>query len=525
MPDRRAHMARSSLIVMAAFVAAKVVGLLRERAIAHQFGATAEYDAYVAAFKIPDLLFMLIAGGALVSAFLPVFADALSRDDEEEAWTIASGVTNIVLLVTLALATLAAVLAPWLVQHVIAPGFTAEQQALTVDLMRIILASTLVFAVSGIQMGILNAYQHFLLPALAPIAYNLGILGGALWLAPRYGIRGLAYGAVVGAVMHLLVKVPGLVRYGFQYRPTLALREPGVRLVLWLMWPRVLALGTVQVVLIVNTSLASSLPAGSLSALNYAWVISQMPQTILGTAVATVAFPTLAEYAALGRIAQLRATTVGALRVLIALSVPAAAALWVLGAPSIDILLRTGRFDQQAADATLAALRMFALGLVGHVTLEVVARAFYAQKNTLTPLYVASAAMVLNVALALALVRPLGHSGLALANSIAVTLEVLLALVVLARLLDGMEGLQLLKTLGRSLAAAAAMAVAMGAALALLPEEITLGPLSGPFVSGVVRAGIGGALGAVTYVAVGAAVRMPEVREVRGLARSALGRG
>jgi putative peptidoglycan lipid II flippase len=524
MTDRRAHMARSSLIVMGAFLAAKLVGLLRERAIAHQFGASADYDSYIAAFKIPDLLFTLVAGGALVSAFLPVFSDALARDDRDDAWTIASGVTNLVFLTTLALAALAALAAPWLVSHLIAPGFPPEQQDLTVELLRIILVSTLIFAVSGIQMGILNAFQHFLLPALAPVAYNLGILAGAIVLAPRFGIRGLAYGVVLGAVLHLLVKVPGLVHYGFRYRPVLGLRLPGIRMVLWLVWPRVLAMGTVQVVFIVNTALASALAAGSLSALNYAWVITQMPQTILGTAVATVAFPTLAEYAALGRIGQLRSTTVGALRVLLTLSVPAAAALWILASPVIDILLRSGRFDEVAAQATLLALRMFALGLVGHVTLEIVARAFYAQKNTLVPLYVAVVAMVLNVGLAVLLVRPLGHAGLALANSAAVSLEVLLALWLLGRMIHGIEGRALAATLARSLTAAAVMALAITLTLHFLPTEIQLGPLSGPFLTGLVQLVVGSGVGLGVYLAMAAVLHMPEIRDVRSLAASVVHR-
>jgi putative peptidoglycan lipid II flippase len=422
---------------MAAFLGAKVVGLLRERAIAHQFGATTDYDAYVAAFKIPDLIFTLIAGGALVSAFLPVFADALARHDDDEAWTVASGMTNLILVTTAALALLAAIAAPWLVGRLLAPGFDAAQQALTVSLMRIVLVSSLVFAVSGIQMGILNAYQHFLTPALAPIAYNLGIIAGALWFTPRWGIRGLAWGVVLGAVLHLVVKIPALVRYGFRYVPTFGLGQPGVRQVLWLMWPRVLGLGTVQLAFLVNTRLASDLPAGSLSALNYAWVLSQMPQTLLGTAIGTVAFPTFAEQAALGQREALRSTLAGILKVMVALSVPAAAALWVLGGPAINVLLVTGRFDARAAAATLLALRMFALGLVGHVTLEAVARAFYAQKDTLTPLCMAAGAMALQIALALALVGPLAQGGLALANSVAVTVEVVAGLWLLRRRLGG----------------------------------------------------------------------------------------
>jgi putative peptidoglycan lipid II flippase len=335
----------------------------------------------------------------------------------------------------------------------------------------------------------------------------------------------LAYGVVIGAVLHLVVKVPGLWRYGFQHRPVLGLRVPGVRLVMWLMWPRVLALGTVQIVHIVNANLASGLVSGSLSAFNYAWVIAQMPQTILGTAVATVAFPTLAEYAALGQIGRLRSTAVGALRMLLVLSVPAATAMWILAAPIIDILLRSGRFDQAAAHATLLALRMFALGLVGHVTLEVVARAFYAQKNTIQPLVVAAVAMVVNVALAFALVAPLAHAGLALANSVAVSLEVVLALVLLSRMIGGIESRTLATTLARALAASGVMAVAIVAVLRVMPASIEIGPLSGPFVSGLLQAAVGGAVGLIAYLAAARALRMPELSDLRGLAGSALRRG
>jgi len=512
-------MARSSLVVMGAFLAAKVVGLLRERAIAHAFGASGEYDAYIAAFRIPDLLFTLIAGGALVSAFLPVFAGALATAGRERAWHAASGITNLAFSATAVLAASAAAAAPWLVSHVIAPGFAAPQQALTVSLMRIILVATVVFSVSGVHMGVLNAFQHFLLPAVAPVVYNAGILAGALWLAPRHGIMGLAYGVVLGAALHLAVKVPGLVRYGFTWAPVFGLRDPDVRQVLQLMWPRVLAMGAVQAVFLVNTRLASALAAGSLSALNYAWVLAQLPQTLLGTAVGTVAFPTLAEHAALGRADQLRRTAVGTLRVLLAFSLPATVALWVLGGAAIEVLLRTGRFDAQAGAATLTALRMFALGLTGHVMLEVVARVYYAQKDTLTPLYVGTAAMALNIALALALVRTHGHAGLALANSVAVTQEVLMGLWILGRRHGGFGGGELLGVLVRGVAASAVMALAMSAVLAQLPE------VSGsPLTAGLARLAAGAAVGAAAYVAAAAIVGLTDVRRGVLLAVRALRR-
>jgi len=523
---RSARLVRASLIVMTAFVGSKVVGLLRDRAIAYRFGASAELDAYLAAFRVPDLLFTLIAGGALISAFLPVFAGALAREDEDEAWTVASGVTNIVFVATAVLAALSAWAAPWLVGAVVAPSFSPEMRALTVDLMRVILLSTLVFAVSGIQMGILNAFQHFVLPAVAPIVYNLGILAGALWLAPRFGIHGLAYGVVAGALLHLVVKLPGLARYGFRYIPTLGLGHPEVRHVLRLMLPRVLALGTVQAVFVVNTRLASGLPGGSLAALNYAWVISQMPQTILGTAVATAAFPTLAELAALGRHRELRGTVAGALGVMIALSVPAAVGLALLGAPVIAVLLQTGRFDQAAADATLLALQLFALGLVGHVTLEIVARVFYAQKDTWTPLWMAVLALVVNVALAYALVGSLAQGGLALANSVAVTMEVLLGLWLLGRRLGGIDGRALAATTARAGVAAAAMAGAILGTLALVGRLAGAGGTTlagGPFVDGLIRVAAGGAVGLAVYAGVALVVGLEEVRAVMRMVRGRVG--
>ncbi len=504
-------MARSSLVVMAAFVLAKLVGLLRDRAIAHQFGASGELDAYVAAFVIPDLLFTVIAGGALISAFLPVFSAARTRAGDQPAWRMAAGVTNIIFLLTLTLSATAALFAPLLVAW-LTPAFGPEQQALTVQLMRIILLSTVIFSISGLQMGMLNAFQHFLTPALAPVMYNLGVLFGAVALAPRYGVLGLAYGVVLGAMAHLLIKVPALRHHGYRWFPVLGLSLPDVRRVFWLLWPRMLSLGTVQAVNIVNANLASALAAGSLSALRYGWNISQMPQTILGTAIGTVAFPTLADQAARGDRDALRATGVQALRVMIVLTVPATVALWLLAGPIIQLLLQTGRFDQAAADATLLALRMFALGLLGHVTLEIVARMFYAQQDTLTPLGFNVVAMVLNIGLALLLVGRLAQGGLALANSVAVTIEVLLALAILRRRLGGIGGHSLLDATARAAAASAAMALAIRAVLAALPETVAAGAAIGPFVDGLLRTGLGAMAGGAAYLGAAWLLRIPEIR-------------
>ena len=204
---------------------------------------------------------------------------------------MASAIINLVLILTVILGVFGILMAPWLVSTIIAPGFDAERQALTVELMRLMLITPVVFGVSGVVMGILHANQHFLLPALAPAIYNLGIIAGAVFLAPTMGVRGLAWGVVIGSFGHLLIQVPGLARYHLRYTLTLGLRTAGVHEVARLMLPRVVGLAAVQLNFLVNTILASGLSTGSLSALSFAWLLMLLPQGVFAQAVATATFP------------------------------------------------------------------------------------------------------------------------------------------------------------------------------------------------------------------------------------------
>lgn len=418
------RIARSAGIVAGGFLASKVLGLVREMAIARAFGTSPSVDAYYAAFNLPDLLYALIPGGALASVFIPVLAGYLAADDRRGVWELVSGVLNVVLLLVAGLGGLAALTAPWLIAHLLAPGFTPAQQALTVDLMRLVLLSTLIFAASGVVMGTLHAHQHFLLPAIAPCLYNLGIIAGALFLAPRIGIYGLAWGVVGGALMHLLVQVPGLIRHQARWHATLALRSAGLHEIARLIGPRIMTLGVVRINFLVMTNLASRLGPGSVSALNYGWLVMQLPESLVGTAIAIAAFPTLSELAARGDREGLRTTLSATLRAILALTIPSALGLVVLGRPLIQVLFERGAFGRESTEAVYWALQFYALGLVGHSALEVVSRAFYAQHDTRTPFLVAAGAMLAHLGLSLMLMRPLAHGGLALANSLAVTLEV-----------------------------------------------------------------------------------------------------
>ncbi|MEZ4663848.1 MAG: lipid II flippase MurJ [Caldilineaceae bacterium] len=298
----------NTLMVAGSFGLAAGMGLLRNIIIARHFGIGVELDAFYAAFKLPDLLFTIVAGGALATAFIPVLAEFAAQDDRAGVWRLASAITNLVVMAVSVLAGLAALGAPWLVRTLIAPGFDVAQQAETAALMRIVLLSTIFFGISAVQSSVLHGFKHFLLPALAPVVYPLGIIMGALWLVPRWGTAGLAWGAVLGAALHLLVKVPMLLRYGLRWQPVLDLNRSDVRRVLWLMGPRVLDLGVFHLTLLASANLASRLGAGSVSALEWGWEFMQLPETIIGTAFGLVVFPTLAAQAARRDLDQLRRT-------------------------------------------------------------------------------------------------------------------------------------------------------------------------------------------------------------------------
>lgn len=508
------RIARAAMLVAVLFVASRALGLAREMVVGAVFGTTAAYDAYLAAARIPDILFTLIAGGALGSAFIPTFTGTFARGDPGGGWRLASAVVNLLVVALTAAAGLAWLAAPVLVSTLLAPGFPPDQQALTISLMRTMLVAPLFFGVSGVVMGVLNARQHFLLPALAPSFLNLSLIGAAGFLAPRLGVRALALGYVVGAALHLAVQLPGLARVGVHYYPLLTLRDPGVREVLRLMAPRVLGLAAVQINFVVNTNLASRLGEGAVSALNYAWLLMLLPQGVFAQAVATVAFPTFAGQAARGERGAMRATLAATLRSVFLLTIPAAVGLLVLARPLVALLFERGAFQAASTEAVAGALAFYALGLVGHAGVEIVVRAFYALHDTWTPVWVGGLAMGANILLSLTLPAAFvwaglpPHAGLALANSIAVLLEMVGLLALLRPRLGGLEGRALVASVTRSGAAAAVMA----GLLVIWLRAVGSG--------GVVLVGGGGvALGAGAYLAAAVLLGAEEPRTVVRLLR------
>jgi putative peptidoglycan lipid II flippase len=510
---------RAAGTVMAAFVLSNLVGLLRQMLISRAFGTGAELDAFVAAQRLPDTLFSLVAGGALASAFVPAFTGFITRDDHPGAWRLASGVLNLVFLVLAAISLLAGLLAPALVSGFLAPGFTAEQQALTVQLLRVLLISSSIFGVSGLLMGILNAHQHFLLPALAPTFYWLGMIFGLVAWVPRAGIFGLAWGAVLGSGLHLLVQLPALRRLGAaRYVPHLGLGNPAVREVVRLMGPRLVGVAAVQLNFIVTISLASFMDTGSQSALTYAWQIFTMPQVIIAQAVAIVALPAFSAMVARGELDAMRSSLADTLRGILFLAVPATLGLFVLRVPIIAMLFQGRNFDARSTALVAWALAFFTIGLASHSVVEIVSRAYYALKDTRTPVLIGTAAMGLNIAFSFILAPLFGrlnlwpHGGLALANTLATTLEMLAMAWLMRRRLSGLDLPRLLPGLWRTVLASVVMGAALAAWLAATQGQ-------SPWLVGAGGVAVGGAVFAGAALALGA----PEARLALRMAADRLG--
>lgn len=485
--QRLTAFASTATMVMVAYVLSRALALVREVLLGGAFGTTAELDAFRAASRVTETLYLLIAGGALGSAFIPTFHVYLAREQRRVAWRVASAVMNLVFVISLVGALITAWIAPWLVARTLAPGYDAATEALTVALLRWMLPSIVIFAVSGLLMGILNANDHFLLPALAPSLYNVGIAAGVLLLRGRYGVYSAAVGTVAGALMHLVIQLPALRKLDWGYVPTLGLRLEGVREVGRLMGPRVLGIAVTQLNFWVNINLGSRIPVeGVVSALTYGWMLMLLPQGIFAQSIAVVLFPSFSAQAARAARSEMRSTLTMAIRALLYLTVPATVGLIVLGKPLIELLFMRGEFDVRAVDMVAWALAWYAIGLVAHSVLEVVTRAFYALHDTATPVWVGGGAMALNVGLSIVLmwafgwtgVRTIGAyepwmplGGLALANSLATIVETLMLVLLLRGRLGGLEGRQLLSSAWRIGLGAVAMGGVLYPYLRLVPVQ------------------------------------------------------
>jgi putative peptidoglycan lipid II flippase len=508
-------LAAAAMVVAIGFFGSRLLGLLRTVVIAKTFGTSPELSAYWVAFRLPDMIFQLLAGATLASAFIPVFSRYFTRRSSEDAWRLASSVLNLIFLATIGFAVLGFILAPWFIP-LISPGLGEEsgrQAALhsqAVDLTRIMLVSPIFFSVSGMFMGILNARHHFLFPALAPWTYNLSIIIAAL-VSDR--VEALAIAVAVGSLLHLLIQIPGLQLVGMVYKPVAEWREEGVREVGRLMLPRVIGLAAVQINFLVTIFFASQVSDEAISGINYAWLIIMTPLGLFGMAISTAVFPTLAEHAATESMDDLRRTLSLALRLILFLTLPASVGLMILGKPLVAFFFEHGAFSAASTDITVAALLFYAIGLFALSGIEILSRGFYALSDTRTPVAFAVVSMLANLILCLILVGPFGVRGLGLALSLSAILEFSLLFRVLRRRMFGLEEGHVVNSVTRTAGAAVLMAEAVGLFMVLLhvSGHLNTGSTGDSFLALVG----GGVIGAGTFLAAASLLGSEEVDILR----------
>ncbi len=447
----------AAFVVGAASLASRLIGVLRDRVLASTFGAGDALDAYYAAFRLPDLLYTLVIFGALTAGFIPVFSEYLERRGEKDAMRLAGQVVSLVAIV-MALACAGFILAtpqlvPWMT-----PGYTGEKLQLTIDLSRIIFLSPILLGLSAVYGGVLQSMRRFFAFALAPVLYNLGIIAGAIFLTPSMGVHGVAWGVVLGAMLHFLAQVSVAVPLGLVRIPLPSFRSEGVRRIVKLMIPRTASLAATQVMLVVLLSLASTLESGAVAVFNLAQNLLMFPVGIVGISYAIAAFPEMARAWSGNRSADFRSVLVGAARKIFYFMLPITALYVLLRAQFVRLALGAGVFDWSDTIRTADLLGWLALALVAHALVPLLIRAFFATQDSWTPFWISIGVAGFHTVLAVLWSASYGLNGLGAAATVAAFVQLLLLWLTLRWRRGGMPYREMLSSGLKTFIATAALA-------------------------------------------------------------------
>lgn len=390
----------AAVILAVSSLISRILGLFRDRLLASTFGASSNLDVYFAAFRIPDFIYNILIAGGIVVALLPLFSEYFLRD-KKEAWDFVNNVLN-VFLFFLVLVSLGGVIFAPILLKIITPGFSPQQLSLVVLLTRILFLSPIFLGLSSIFSGILQHFNRFLVYSLAPIFYNLGIILGIIFLAPRSGILGVTLGVIIGAFLHFAIQIPSAINTGFSYRQIFNLKDQKIKRVFYLMIPRTLGVAAPQINLMVVTAIASLLPAGSLSIFTFANNLQQFPLGLIGIPMAVAAFPFLSRAWAARKREEFMEKFLSTFRKILFLVIPLSFLIFIFKNQIIHIIfvLRTaGKFSETATALTAASLGLFTLGIFATCLIPLIFRAFFAFQDTKTPTIIAVIAMLLNIVL------------------------------------------------------------------------------------------------------------------------------
>ena len=472
MPNQRVS-TRATGIVGVAVLCSRLLGLLREVVFASLFGAGRNLDAFLMAFRVPNMLRDLFAEGALSTAFITTFSKKIATEGDDSAWQLANKVATLTVVFMSAVTLLGILFAPQLVGVLTWWSWSPEKTATTILLTRIMWPFILLVSLAALVMGMLNAKNVFGVPAMASSFFNLGsIIGGVAfgwWIDANFGARsliGLSIGTLIGGFLQLVTQFPSLRRVGYKYRADFQWRDNGVRTVLALMGPAVIAASAVQVNVLVNSGFAARLGDGPVSWLNIAFRLMQLPLGIFGVAVATVTLPLVSRSAAVGNVAEFRGAIAHSLRLVMLLTIPSAIGLIILAEPIISLIYQHGRFTAESTRQTAAALQFYAIGLAGYSGVKVLAPAFYAINKRNLPMLVSLFSIAMNIGLNwfLTFRLGLGHRGLALSTSFVAITNFLLLYGLMRKHAGYLETGTMIWTLAKLAAAGAALAAVCFAA-------------------------------------------------------------
>lgn len=493
-----------------AYFASRLLALVRDRVLATGFGAGADLDVYFAAFRVPDLIFNLLIFGAISSAFIPVFAGYLANGKKEIADKVGSVVLTAGTTLLVAVAALAFVFAPQL-SPLIAPGFSEAQLGEVTQLTRIMLLSPIFFGIGGIFGSVLHSHQRFLAYSAAPLLYNLGIIGGAL-VAPELGLEYLAWGVAAGAFLQMLIQLVAGLRTGFRFRPSFDLKLPGVRRIFWLMIPTTIGAAILQINFLVETIIASLLQTGSLAQFWLATSLSMVPVSVVGAAFATAVFPVLAKAASTQQTSLYVENLVTVIRKILFVIIPVSIAVMLLRAQIVRLIYGAGNFDFEDTRFVTSILGILAVSLFAQALVPLLSKAFYAIRNTKTPVIIAGVAMVINLAIAIPASHYLGVVGLAVAFSVASIIQLGLLFFFLSGKVPAIEDREMLSAITRITFAALASGAAIYGTLygvAYLIEDIQSTQTVAFFA---IQAGLASLVGAGVYLMLTTAMKLPEAR-------------
>ncbi|WP_417912972.1 murein biosynthesis integral membrane protein MurJ [Candidatus Electronema sp. TJ] len=502
------------------------MGLIREQVFAGMFGAGFACDAFVVAFRIPNLLRDLFGEGALSAAFVTVFSDHDTNKGEDATWRLASNVLSFI-TVLLSLITLTGILLAEPVARLLAPDFAAVpgKTELTALMTRIMFPFLILVALAAVVMGMLNTKGKFFIPAMSSSFFNLGsIIGGVslAWLLPRFGhpaIVGMAWGTLLGGLLQLLVQLPALRKTGFRFRPLLDLRDPGLRRILWLMLPATVGLSATQINVFVNTNFAASCMEGSVSWLNYAFRLVQLPIGVFGVAFSIAAMPVLARHAAQKDLAGLRQTFSSSLVMVFSLTIPAAVGLTLLAGPIIRLIFEHGAFTAEDTARTAEALICYSCGLFAYSAVKIMVPVFYALNDTKYPVISSFMAVTMNIVFILLTIDLLSFRAIALSTSCSMVLNFLFLGTVLHRKLAGFSLRNLALGTTKIIAASAVMAFGIFG-MNMLVQPLLAGAI--PLQLAGVALLIGGA--GLLYAAALHFFKLPEFDEITHKIKQRLGR-